>query len=120
MAMSFREFFNAYQYAALWTCCDIEGRPLDESFHAEDIADDARKEMRAECLEFWETHEQTWTEAGLDDAQAGTDFWLTRNGHGTGFWDRGLGEAGRLLSDAAKVYGSSDLYVGEAGCLYVA
>ena len=25
---------------------------------------------------------------GLDPTQLGHDLWLTRNGHGTGFWDR--------------------------------
>ena len=27
-------------------------------------------------------------------AQIGHDLWLTRNGHGAGFWDRGLGAQG--------------------------
>lgn len=39
------------------------------------------------------------------EARAGHDFWLTRGGHGTGFWDRGLGELGDRLSDAAQAYG---------------
>jgi len=34
-----------------------------------------------------------------DQAQAGRDFWFTRNGHGVGFWDRGLGQIGDDLSD---------------------
>lgn len=37
----------------------------------------------------------------------GHDFALTRNGHGAGFWDRGLGELGDRLSKAADVYGSA-------------
>jgi len=32
--------------------------------------------------------------------QAGIDFWFTRNGHGVGFWDRGLGKIGEDLSKA--------------------
>lgn len=28
----------------------------------------------------------------LDEAQCGHDFYLTRNGHGSGFWDRGYDE----------------------------
>lgn len=39
----------------------------------------------------------------------GHDFWLTRNGHGAGFWDRGLGELGDRLTDAAHAYGSVDV-----------
>lgn len=36
--------------------------------------------------------------------QAGHDLILTANGHGTGFWDSGLGRIGTELSDACKGY----------------
>lgn len=39
--------------------------------------------------------------------QAGHDFYLTRAGHGAGFWDRGLGDLGKRLTDASKPYGES-------------
>jgi hypothetical protein len=45
----------------------------------------------------------------------GHDFALTRNGHGAGFWDRGLGELGDRLTTAAKVYGESSVYVNDGG-----
>lgn len=48
---------------------------------------------------------------GLAPEVAGHDFWLTRNGHGTGFWDRGLGAAGDRLTAAAHVYGDVNLYL---------
>jgi hypothetical protein len=51
-------------------------------------------------------------------ARAGHDFWLTRNGHGAGFWDRGLGDLGERLSKAAKVYGEVYLYPGDDGKVY--
>lgn len=37
--------------------------------------------------------------------QIGHDFMLTRNGHGTGFWDRGLGDIGDVLTANCKPYG---------------
>jgi len=40
----------------------------------------------------------------------GIDFWLTRNGHGAGFWDRGYGELGGKLTDAAKNFGGRDTF----------
>ncbi len=45
----------------------------------------------------------------LDDI--GHDFWLTRNGHGAGFWDRDLGEVGDKLTKIAESFGSVYLYV---------
>ena len=38
---------------------------------------------------------------------AGHDFALTRNSHGAGFWDRGMGELGDRLSDMARPFGES-------------
>jgi len=45
-----------------------------------------------------------------------SDVWLTRNGHGAGFWDRGALDArglGDALSDHAKTFGTSDVYIGD-------
>ena len=48
----------------------------------------------------------------------GHDIWLTRNSHGAGFWDRGLGELGDKLSDIAKHLGTADAYAGDDGLVY--
>lgn len=45
---------------------------------------------------------------GREDQLLGQDFCLSRNGHGTGFWDRGL-SVGDALHAAAKIYGSACL-----------
>jgi hypothetical protein len=52
---------------------------------------------------------------GMTPDMVGHDFWLTRNGHGAGFWDRGLGERGQWLTDMAKPFGSAYLYVNNSG-----
>lgn len=44
---------------------------------------------------------------------AGHDFFLTRNRHGTGFWDRGLGDLGKRLSRAAQSFGECYVYLGD-------
>lgn len=56
--------------------------------------------------------------AGIDPGQAGHDLWLTRNGHGAGFWDRGLGQLGLDLSKWAKSFGEANLNVGDDGLVY--
>ncbi len=43
----------------------------------------------------------------------GHDFALTRNGHGVGFWDRGLGSLGDRLTDLATSCGESEVLIGE-------
>jgi hypothetical protein len=74
--------------------------------------------MRAECRDFIASNAVALVD--MSPTQAGHDFWLTRNGHGAGFWDRGLGEVGRRLTDACKPYGSAYLYVGDNGMIYCA
>ena len=58
--------------------------------------------------------------AGRSAADAGGDFWQTRYRHGAGFWDRGMGELGELLTAAAHAYGTCDLYVGDDGQVHAA
>lgn len=52
-----------------------------------------------------DSHRPAWD---YDAKAAGRDFWYTRNGHGVGFWDRGLGEVGDKLSDIAREFGNVD------------
>lgn len=57
-------------------------------------------------------------------ARAGHDFWLTRNGHGAGFWDRGLphglGDALSALCGRGTEWPGRDAYIGDDGKVYLA
>jgi hypothetical protein len=109
-------FTKNYLICALWSSTDDSGNPIDHNYDVSDLAPEAVKQAISECKDF-RSYAGSLLE-GLSDEQAGHDFWLTRNGHGAGFWDRGLGAKGRKLSDAAKTFGSCDLYVGDTGKLY--
>lgn len=117
---SLDDFTAAYIECALWSSTDFEtDRPLDDDYGPEDIHADTLRDMIDDCTDFQEHQAELLEHAG-DDAQNGHDFWLTRNFHGAGFWDRGYAaNIGAALTDAAKVYGSIDLYVGDDGKLYV-
>lgn len=58
---------------------------------------------------------------GYSREQAGCDFWLTRNGHGCGFWDRDEldRKLGVDLTKAAKKYKTTRLYSGDDDRLYL-
>lgn len=105
--LDFDEFFEAYVKCALWTSTDDDEEPL-AAYSIDDIDQATLNEMRDECLDFIKANAKLLN--GLDPSQCGHDFWLTRNGHGAGFWDRGLGDLGNKLSDACKPYGTYDLY----------
>lgn len=58
---------------------------------------------------------------GDKDPQAGHDFWLTRNGHGAGFWDGDWPEPDATYLDArSATFGNVDSYVGDDGLIYLA
>jgi hypothetical protein len=48
-----------------------------------------------------------------DDAQAGRDFWFTRQGHGVGYWDREAlsSSTGEALSAAARKQGEAYVHL---------
>jgi hypothetical protein len=104
------EFFDAYVETALWSSLTDEGQPMDEQYSISDIDRETLQQMREDVNSFVDTN---WTDLEkLHPANAGKDFWLTRNGHGAGFWDK-FNEAGDRLSVTAHLYGSIDLYIGD-------
>lgn len=114
-------FTQGYIEAAFWTGNDEEGIP-DMGLH--DLARNALASMVADCKAFQELARDdldkaySHAPAHYDANMAGVDFWLTRNGHGAGFWDRGLGQSGGRLSDAAT-FGTCDLYLGDDNMVHV-
>lgn len=122
----FLAFLRGYTTAALWSSSDEHGGPLDAVFSADDISPACMLAMNGDCQDFCKANmpdlleycQKMKNEQCPGEELAGHDFWLTRNGHGAGFWDRGLGELGKRLSDSAKVYGSVDLYAGDDGFIY--
>ena len=116
------EFINAYKECALWSTNDESdesgGVPLDRNYSVEDMSSETIECTERDCREFIERNEELLDAVG-DYSQHGHDFWLTRNGHGAGFWDRGYGEIGKLLSTICYLYYPEVfLYVGDDGKIY--
>lgn len=110
-------FTIAYITAAIWSSVDDDGKPLDADHDDSDLAPEALAAMVADCEAFQRDHAADLE--GLDVDQCGQDFWLTRNGHGAGFWDRGYGQLGDKLSKASEVYGECNLYVDDDGSVRI-
>jgi hypothetical protein len=116
-------FTAAYIDAALWSSTDDQGNPLDSGEH--ELATATRNAMIADCARFQQKcalllQSATDADASYGDEYAGHDFWLTRCGHGAGFWGRGLGSIGDQLTNAAHAYGDVDLYIGDDDLIYAA
>ena len=121
-----RRMLDGYIECALWSSTDNAddsgGAPLDDNYGAEDVSEETMEASRKDCAAFLWYNRKDIREfmqvTGRDLEHVGHDFWLTRNSHGAGFWDRGAGDVGDRLSDAAHVYGGVDLYVGDDGKIY--
>jgi hypothetical protein len=107
--------FYGYVECALWASTDDDGKSLDGL--GIELESSAVASMRNDVEDFCQANATDI--ANLDPAQVGHDFWLTRNQHGAGFWDRGLGAVGDRLTKAAHAYGESDIYQGDDGNWYV-
>jgi len=56
---------------------------------------------------------EEWT-----DEEIGHDFWLTRQGHGAGFWDREKANANEI-SEIATSFRTMDFWVNDLGVAYL-
>jgi hypothetical protein len=113
---------SGYLTCAFWSSTTGEDSiPLDRDYAPTDLAPEAREAMAAEVRDFVELLDREGVDwrSEMDAERLGFDFWLTRNGHGAGFWDRGLGALGDRLTELAKAAGESDLYVGDDGQVWV-
>lgn len=116
------KFTTAYIECALWSSTDNSddtgGEPLDHNYDTSDIAPETLKQMSEDCEAFQRDNREDLDACGLSLERQGHDFWLNRNGHGSGFWDEGNDPVFRKLSDACKAYGRFDLYIGDDGMIY--
>lgn len=113
------EFTAQYIETALWSSTDESdesgGNPLEDNYSVDNIAEEAIAEMKADCEKFQEMAGEM-----IDgrESDAGHDFWLTRNGHGAGFWDGDWPEHGDALTAISEKFGETSLYVGDDGAVY--
>ena len=119
---TFQDVMAAYIDAMIWAETDEDGEPLDENYSDADLAQESVAEISNDCHAFIDLLDEQdikwWDE--MNEQQLGHDFYLTRNGHGTGFWDRNYKDEkmGEVLTTWAKTFGTQGLYVGDDGLLY--
>jgi hypothetical protein len=127
--MSLQSFTNAYIEALLFSSNDESndqgGDPLDKNYGPEDFSPEARAKIDADCKAFYDAHGHLFTDENCKykgctpDEYAGHDFWLTRQGHGCGFWDGDWAEdAAETLDKACKALGELYPCVGDDGQIH--
>ena len=115
------DFSIAYIECAFWSSMTQGGEPLDEAHDASDLAPGTLETMLRDCDRFLATDavKAAVKSAKWNPSRAGHDFWLTRGGHGAGFWDGDCPEPhATALTEASKAFGECDLCVGDDGRIY--
>lgn len=118
--------------SGLWA--EIEPGLYSNDFGFSDLAPEALASIIADCAAFQASEAYRKAREAEDNeelgdlfeghggcsAMGGHDFWMTRNGHGCGFWDGDWPEPhATALTDAAKAFGECSPYVGDDGKVYV-
>jgi hypothetical protein len=101
------EFTQGYLECVAWVgLVGPDGEQVGYVAVAE-LSDADREECESDCEDFVEDQASTLCAvlANQSPSHAGHNFFLTRNRHGAGFWDNGLGEAGDMLTKASHAYG---------------
>lgn len=124
--MSDETFLSAYLEAMVFTdMSDIDDECRDSDFSAELI-----EHSRQDC-ELFQSEQSNllalaYERDGYGPTQAGHDFWLSRNGHGAGFFDRreleadDLGDRLQASCGDFTVFPGVDMYKGDDGEAYLA
>lgn len=127
-ALAWCDFFAGYIECAEWA----DGPRDENGDDLEDAAPVSGDELRRMAEDAGDWYARNFADLsaaadmpGYSWARAGHDFWLTRNGHGAGYWDRdellsGDGDETlrRRLTDAAEKAGGAYLYQGDDGATY--
>ena len=105
------EFTRGYLECMLWSSLMLDQEydcnpPMDDFWDVDSLSPSTVREAQEDCDDFrrlvkWDEIEKD----GNDDYRGGHDFWLTREGHGAGFWDGDWPTNGDMLSEHAETYG---------------
>lgn len=111
------KYTQSYLVTALWSSTGPDGEPLDDKYSIDDLCVEVIELAKKETEQFVERAGDLLD--GYDLETAMHDFWLTRNGHGAGFWDGDYQkEHGEKLTALSKTFGELNLYVGDDNKLY--
>lgn len=94
------------------------GEMLDAFYGIDNISEEYVAEVRADIVGFVAAHPlavRLYLRT-RDDSDFGHDLVMSRDNHGTGFWDRGLGELGRYLDRLAEELSPTEMLTDGALC----
>lgn len=114
------EVVKHFAIAGLWASTDWDtDEPLDENYNLDDISEESYTKIKNGAVKFIKENKSILKKHNISAESLGHDLFLDSQGHGVGFWDRGYGEDGDVLSaSASKTFVSDQPYVGDDGKIY--
>jgi hypothetical protein len=111
--LDINKILENYLICALWTDEEqIKEKNENVDITIGNVSEDSKNKALSDIKKFVKVAGKALK--GLTMEEIGHNLWLTRNGHGTGFWDRGYVEkVSDKLTKCAKELGSLDIYVGD-------
>jgi hypothetical protein len=110
---------DKYIETALSSSTDtVDGKDIWLDCGDYELSQAARLEMNLDITAFWaliRSDEPLFEHTEVVNGNVAHDFWLTRNGHGVGFWDGDYPECGDRLCELTKKFGECNLYISDAG-----
>ena len=115
------KIYNGFVEAMLWSTTEMglkddEEIYLDENYGIYDVDKDTEQAIKFLIEDFMEENYELFDEIQINDnihiseEQIGHDLLLTTQGHGVGFWDRGYGLNGELLTKESKKFFNDSMY----------
>ena len=125
MNTDLKEFTQATIEALYFTETGEDDQPAKDA----EMDEECRLDIEADCRSWWRRYGCfVMTEACICNrhgeshskaAQAGHDFWLTRNGHGAGFWDGDWSDNyATMFTKGAQEYGIFNVLKGDDGNIH--
>ena len=105
-----------------------ESDPLDAHFGIDDFTVESLEKAKEEVGDFFDQADDAELIARAhrfaDNSRIAHDFWLTRQGHGAGFWDGDYQDdtdnVGDALSELSRKFSEfCNVFVDEDGCLHI-
>jgi len=109
------EILNSYLETAFWTDEDIQPELKEKSFSDVDI--NSINQAKEDIKTFLQQAKKEATDEleKYDSSSIGHNFWLSRNGHGAGFFD----DYSDKLQEIAEKMETIHIYVGDDGKVYM-
>ena len=114
-----QKIIDSYLECALWTNEEeLKEQDSDTDLNINNFEEDSLIKTYLDIKKFLKI--VGFAVDNIDETDIGHDLWLTRNGHGAGFFDRGYEEEREdVLVKAARSLGSVNILINDEGKLFI-